>query len=293
MALARWLGVDANWNNTSNWSTGAAPTSSDSVYFPAGSQSVTTNMDQTLVNLLGLETAPDYTGDIGASGAPLRVTCDKVVHRGTGTIYYTDENSGGNTENTDVIIVNTPGNLTNSFVLTANGAADDAIDVLIVHAGKVTTSATAVTDIFVTIDPTGPLSTASVSSSTDSSIWHINHGNITFTASVGALGKLHIKGGNVSGVITSVLDVTMTGGRLTFDNTAAVVGDQVNGRIELSGGVLDIRNSPVTGFGNTTGNGSRNDFYALPGTKILRRSDQSLSAGDNLYIAPGVEATSE
>ncbi len=103
MATRVWQSSDGDWDNAASWTGATVPVSNDVVIFPSNnSVSVTSNQGgQTAVDLDALIIHPSYNGDIGTSGTPLLISADKVLHEGTGTLYYTD---GDGT--TDHVIVN-------------------------------------------------------------------------------------------------------------------------------------------------------------------------------------------
>lgn len=95
MADRIWTGaVDGDWNNTGNWSGGQLPADGDDVIVQAGAGAMTTNLDRSGGSGLRLNlfvTDPGFTNNIGASGSPLTLNADRVVHRGTGTFWFRDK----------------------------------------------------------------------------------------------------------------------------------------------------------------------------------------------------------
>jgi hypothetical protein len=61
-------GGSADWTNTGNWSSGAAPVSTQDLYLTANSNSLTTGLAQSAVLPASLNVFTDYTGSIGNSG---------------------------------------------------------------------------------------------------------------------------------------------------------------------------------------------------------------------------------
>jgi hypothetical protein len=61
-------GGSADWTNTGNWSSGAAPVSTQDLYFTANTNSLTTGFTQSAVIPASLNIFTDYTGSIGNSG---------------------------------------------------------------------------------------------------------------------------------------------------------------------------------------------------------------------------------
>ena len=93
MATPVWISSNGDWGNTASWSTGSVPVSSDLVIFDgiSSNRSVTGGLNQTGVNLAELQISPAYTGNIGLTGNPLVIDSLKVLHRGSGTLYWKAE----------------------------------------------------------------------------------------------------------------------------------------------------------------------------------------------------------
>jgi len=91
-----WISSDGDWDNTASWSTGVLPVSTDTAVFDGVSSvvSVTSNLNQTGVDLARIEISPEYTGDIGSTGSPLQIDATVVLHRGTGTLYLKGDGGG-------------------------------------------------------------------------------------------------------------------------------------------------------------------------------------------------------
>ena len=124
-----WQSADGDWDNNASWSGGVPPANGDTVIFPANnSVSVTSNQDgQGAVDLAALLIQPGYVGNIGSSGTHLIISADRIVHEGSGTLFYTD--GAGTTDN---VIVNAVGN---AAAATFSGTSLTRIVVL---GGKVT-----------------------------------------------------------------------------------------------------------------------------------------------------------
>lgn len=75
MATANWLDVNGTWSNAANWSTGAAPTSSDAVQIVSGTQVIDTSLPGATagVNYTGFLVGPQFAGAIGSDAASLYV----------------------------------------------------------------------------------------------------------------------------------------------------------------------------------------------------------------------------
>lgn len=90
MATVIWTGAanDGNYSTSSNWSTGAVPTTSDDVFFTADyNADVTAGLDQsgTTINKF---TVDGYTGKLGSKAAYLQIDPSAAVSfRGTGQSY--------------------------------------------------------------------------------------------------------------------------------------------------------------------------------------------------------------
>jgi len=100
----RSITTDGDWNNTASWDSGQVPGAggigTDTALFDGTSQvSMTTNLDRTSdQNLKRIVTYTEFTGNIGASGNPLKHALasstdgeSRIVHRGTGQFWYEGE----------------------------------------------------------------------------------------------------------------------------------------------------------------------------------------------------------
>lgn len=94
MATRTWLGVDGNWNNTSNWSGGAVPVDGDSVVIADGTIDITSGLDQTGVNLVDLYIS--FGANIGSDGAYLTIgVTGKLTWIGSGQTVRIAAEAGG------------------------------------------------------------------------------------------------------------------------------------------------------------------------------------------------------
>lgn len=266
MAVNKFLHVNNDWNNVSNWSTNVAPTGlgADRVYIPAGSQSITVNMDQTAVDLISMDVERGYTGSIGGSGAPLRITCGTLTIRSEGTIFYNDENDGGpNTAHTDAVIVDSPN------ALLAAEFTGTQIEHLVIKNGAVTQ-----TDMNMTTAHVQP------SAAHDASTSFIHAGN-------GSATDFYIDGGvvtfNIGGGGTLALQhVTMNGGLVTIDTGGSAIAFGV-AVVEINGGHL-VYKSPEAGVVNTF-----EDLYVRGGFVDFTQGFENMPSilGDFVFLAPG------
>lgn len=73
MATRTWTGAaSGDWNDTANWLTTTVPVDDDDVVID-GTVSITTNLNQSSVDLKSLKILSTYTGNIGTSGASLQI----------------------------------------------------------------------------------------------------------------------------------------------------------------------------------------------------------------------------
>ena len=79
---------DGSWGDNGNWD-GLVPVSTDDVVCNhSQTSSIITGLDNDAVDLNSLHTTPQYSGDIGISGTPLKIAAGLVWHEGTGTLRY-------------------------------------------------------------------------------------------------------------------------------------------------------------------------------------------------------------
>lgn len=229
MATRTWLGVDGNWNNTSNWSGGSVPTNGDDVEFTSGSQSVTSNLNQSAVALNSLKITDEYSGAIGTSGGALQIDATDVYLAGQSatTGYYLD----GTYTNVHV----TDGITTSA----AEGVVlDGAITTLRAYAGKIAIADGA--DV-TTIDTRGA-STSGLQLTVGASVT-----SLTDVRAVGcsvtlgsACTNLWVKSGTVSVTEGALTRVEIDGGTLTH------TADDNIGTVRHYAGTVDFSDN-VTG----------------------------------------------
>lgn len=205
MATRVWQSSDGDWSNTASWTGATVPISNDVAVFPDNnSVSVTSGLSQAAVDLDALIVHPGYTGDIATSGSHLTISADRVLHEGSGTLYYTDGNG-----------------ITDLFILNASG-------------GAAVVSGTSLTRVLamrgqLTLD-------ASMSSLTDLEVSFFNSrasdALVTIENGAGTITNLRMNGGTVvsSAVITNLY---MQGGTLTQENPAGAITNinQLGGRV--------------------------------------------------------------
>lgn len=102
MADKTWYGLDAGnegeLNTAANWVPSGVPASGDNVRFPAGSPSVTDDLDAlktaTLSGALGVVVfEPGFTGTVGDSSTYMQFTCTRLEFHGRGQAFIDIEAS--------------------------------------------------------------------------------------------------------------------------------------------------------------------------------------------------------
>ena len=89
MADKKWIGTDGAWGTSGNWSPSGVPTSSDVVFITSGSDDID-GSDQSAVALTRLVVGPQFTGNIGTSGAKLIIDATTLDYAGNGASAYLD-----------------------------------------------------------------------------------------------------------------------------------------------------------------------------------------------------------
>lgn len=123
MASYTWNGsVSTSWATAANWTPAGPPAAGDSVFIPeTATRNLLTNLDRTGDTLgAGLHLATfriqkDSTVAVGASGAELKITCDKLIHLGKETLYYNSDTGTGGTVTAQTFIQSN--NLVDAVVL--------------------------------------------------------------------------------------------------------------------------------------------------------------------------------
>lgn len=230
-ALDIWKSADGAWDNVASWESGVVPEAGDWVIFPANNTvSVTSGLDQDGILLASLITQPGYTGDIGLSGTHLQISATRVLHEGSGRLYFTDTADPGSD-----LIINSP-----------NGAVISGANVgkIIVFRGNVTldSSLSAIDALMVTYlgsQASDAVVTVQDSAGTITAVL-MNGGSIDNGAQVTTLTMQ-------SGTFTQrpstdkVVNIYQTGGSTKYkDNTAPA------GLWKILGGMLDCSEVRLT-----------------------------------------------
>lgn len=82
-----------DWANAASWRTetfggSAVPVDTDSVYFDGGSDNVSSNVDQTGIDLATLAFTSGFSGRVGAGSSPLIIGVNAAVGLGSGILEY-------------------------------------------------------------------------------------------------------------------------------------------------------------------------------------------------------------
>lgn len=100
MAIDYYQGADGGWANA-NFVSGAVPIDDDEIVIPSSIAVNISGTDQGGVDLDLLQIAAGFRGNIGASGDPLLIDGDKIVHLGSGTLFL----KATDNEATDWVVV--------------------------------------------------------------------------------------------------------------------------------------------------------------------------------------------
>lgn len=106
MATTRiWVSTDGDWGNDASWDT-VKPIDGDSVYFPpTNSQSVTSGLGQSLIELVDLVVHPGFTGAIGSTGTLLDIAISgSLLYYGSGGLHVASS-LGGAATNIELILI--------------------------------------------------------------------------------------------------------------------------------------------------------------------------------------------
>lgn len=231
-----WQGGDGNWNTGSNWSTGSAPGADNNVVFDGSTNvSVTTVPSTTTTNIALLQTDRTYSGDLGGSGNEIVLLADKIIHEGTGTLWW---NSNTGTSKTDSIVVNST-NTTNAATI-----GGDEVEYITVNGGRVTISGSLSTDCNLIIGSSGIVDVTANGSLTASTLTMgggICNSNIDWSSAV-------VSGGTFTQATTEVASLTCTGGTC-YLNFRDPSGSEITGDLIVQNtGVVDLTQNNAGGF---------------------------------------------
>jgi hypothetical protein len=115
MALTRWLGTtDTDWEVSGNWDNGVPSADDDVVISADAIRGLLVNVDRTGdtagagLDLDSFTIEKGFAYNVGSSGTPLILTCDKVEALHPGELYFNSANGTGSTV-TDLLILNGSG----------------------------------------------------------------------------------------------------------------------------------------------------------------------------------------
>lgn len=122
MATNRRLAGSNDWANTSYWTLGAAPVDTNDVYLEVGGDTITTNLNQTSINLNLLHFGPKSRYNVGAEGTPLIIDANnagagKVEIYGLHDYIYLQ---AGTDSGTYPVIIHNPANPSAKLVMTSS-----------------------------------------------------------------------------------------------------------------------------------------------------------------------------
>lgn len=270
-------GSSPDWDNTAAWSLGAVPTAGDTVIIPGDvSVSIVTNVDQSGLDLALLVTDQGYVGDIGASGAPLKIAADKVVHRGIGTLYYYS-GEGTATQATDWIELDTDGGAHIDGINITRITAEKGVITFAATMGNVSTNDSTNSVLTDQIEVAHRNNRASDVRLTDNAACKASTGTMRIAGgqvtTAGAVPIMEIAGGIVThNDGTAIATLMMTGGYLYYNSTSTLVTAHV-----FAGAVLDLSGNSLVKTITTL------NVYA--GGKVIM--DENLVTITNKNIQPG------
>ncbi|MDZ4250294.1 MAG: hypothetical protein U0990_09425 [Candidatus Nanopelagicales bacterium] len=130
MAVKTWTNgsLDGDLGNGANFSpTGALATGDDLFFVKSNNSPVTTGLDQSAgagLHLGLIQTERGFTAGIGATGNPLIITCNRLVHRGEGQLWYKD-GTGTSLQWTREVVIASPE--MSAYAAVLDGAAIERI----------------------------------------------------------------------------------------------------------------------------------------------------------------------
>lgn len=218
MADNIWLGVDTDWNNTSNWSLGTIPVAIDTVIFNGNTTTdALLNLDQG-IDTVGMHVMESYLGTIGAAGSPLEIECNagEFLIEGQGD-YYIQAGSAGPSFDGQIarMVINTKGNVFLSSTINGGMFTSRFVDLIISKgtvviygdADKATTGAEAGTIVDTLIIEGGT----------------VTNGDSNYDVDNTAFTNLTIEGGTLNQHST-LGTVDQYGGRINMGTTAYSMG---------------------------------------------------------------------
>lgn len=274
-----WIGaVDGDWDEVTegNWTNGKPATNGDEdtiIFLRTAINAPTTNLDRIADDtgdgnrpaLVYIEPGTPY--DIGASGAALKVKAIKVVHKGSGTLFY---ESKGNTEQTDEIIINSP-NHTNAAQIDDDGT--HPVTRIAVTSGKVTLAAGMQTIAKLDIAFfNNPATDAEVIVGTEAAnvITQLTMAGGTLTSDMECT-NVTITGGTATITHGDVTDLIITGGTYVYKVSGGTIEN-----LHAIGGVADLMASESTPKTVT-------NLHTYPAAIVRRDLDEAIIDVTNLY----------
>jgi len=236
MATNIWQSTDGDWTNTASWSLGAAPIDTDTVYFPpSNSQSATTNLDQSLIELTDFIVHPGFTGAIGTPGNLLRIAVSgTVLYYGSGGLHIASS-AGGLATNIENILI---ASASAGTLITIDSESGDAGTAPLIHLmrGKVTFGANLTGNTNLYIDAIEGINdvtlTCPLIAGTFVDVWQ-SAGRVELGDNV--TGTWSISGGvAISEAAMTIADLNVSGNaRFVHNSTGTITDANVSGNAEL------------------------------------------------------------
>ncbi len=271
MANNTFLHANNDLAGAANWSLGAL-SDADSLIFPAGTQSVSVNMDQSAKNFTSIYVHKECGTQFGAPGNPFKCGADKVIHKGYGAMYLQAESDVAN--ELDYVIVDSD-NADGALFLSSDGT--DYCTRLFVAKGKVEIQAshTPAIRVFVSYraNPTND-AIVNVVNGVDLTALHMNGGVVTSDAAATAIymaGGMFTQSSTSNAAITSV---DLNSGLFIQNSTGTL------GSLYLRGGIADYLR---TGKAKTI-----TSLHRFTGA-TLRKNDELLTVTNTFDFSPDVD----
>lgn len=289
MAERIWLGTtDDDFEIAANWSGAAVPVDNDDVIIPVSAPNhLKTNVNQSAndIDLDLLYVQEGSTVEIGASGAPLELVADKIIHRGAAPFHFNSACGAASGLITDHIEVQSRTVTGDAMVINSEdpGAGDAAVISRITLLRGKTTISGGTTQVLPRLE------IGWVSSPSSDVICVIGAGGAAITSVLAAGGLVECNavitalvamGGQWTQDTEEIVTLHMSGRPLVIYNAPTAAGTMT--LVNVMGGVLDTtRSSDLKTI---------TDRYIWPGAVFLRDLDL-LSGNPDHIIGSGYAGT--
>jgi len=211
MANTIWTGASStNFGTAGNWTNGVPTSANPGIFGSANVGNCTTGMDQGALDIAGLIVHSGYTGQIGSSGDPLKLSTNLLWYEGAGGLYFASDANGIANKTDEVFIKAAHANV--PVEIDSNSADAGQVDNIHIVRGNVTLAANITGIDRMTVGYVNNL---------------LGDARVTLAASSTALTLLNMTGGQVQSDVP-ITNAVVDGGVLDHQEGQGITNAYVN-----------------------------------------------------------------